>query len=232
MISARFIRREQHGALLYTFWFEPERRLRFTAGQFTELTVLHAQPDNRGQMRQFSISSSPANPHVSVTVSFPVERPSSFKQALLNLQPGDSVLLGESMGDFVLPKSSTPAIFIAGGVGITPALSIAQGLLDSNSDREIGVIHAARDTATLLGQNTFRRIARYSPLLTQSAADWTGDVGKLSARQLAHFITPDQRATHLLYVSGPERMVAHVSRDLAELGIAKQRIITDIFLGI
>ena len=85
-----------------TFWFEPERELRYTAGQFTELTLEHPAPDERGKKRWFTLSSTPSAKLVSITTRHARDRSSSFKKALWNLQPGHEGDLADAKGDFVL----------------------------------------------------------------------------------------------------------------------------------
>src|SRR5690349_12906121 len=104
-----------------TFWFKPEKPVKYTAGQFTEIYLPHDNADNRGQRRWFTVSSSPTDPMVSITTKFATEHGSTFKQTLAALKPGTPLKLADPMGDFVLPKDpSIPLIFVAGGIGVTP----------------------------------------------------------------------------------------------------------------
>src|SRR5689334_1438583 len=86
---------------IYSFDFEPERPLDYIAGQFAEFVAKHPKPDAKGLRHWFTLSSSPNESPVTITVR--CRQPlSSFKQALLNLKPGDSILVDEPIGDFVL----------------------------------------------------------------------------------------------------------------------------------
>ena len=117
--------------VIRTFFFKSERPLRYVAGQFIELTLPHADPDDRGTRRWFTLSSAPSHELISITTKH-AEKPSTFKQKLWSLEPGDTVDISEPMGDFVLPKDSTqPLVWIAGGLGITPFHSIVQWLQDT-----------------------------------------------------------------------------------------------------
>src|SRR5674476_218591 len=119
-----------------TFWFEPDKPFHFTAGQFSELYLPHDHPDERGEKRWFTISSSPHEKLVSITTKFALERGSSFKQTLSQLKPDATVELAEAMGDFVLPVDQTrPLIFIAGGIGLTPFHSMLTWLTDTHEQR-------------------------------------------------------------------------------------------------
>jgi len=87
-----------------TFYFRPEQPLSYTAGQFTELTIPHKRPDERGLKRWFTLSSSPTSELLSITTKFNNDKSSSFKKALFGLKPGAELTMAEPMGDFVLPK--------------------------------------------------------------------------------------------------------------------------------
>src|SRR5687767_16013481 len=95
---------EDIAANIKTFWFKPERPVRYTAGQFTEIYLPHPNADERGQKHWFTVSSSPTDPMVSITTKFALDRSSTFKQTLRALEPGTKLHLADPMGDFVLPK--------------------------------------------------------------------------------------------------------------------------------
>jgi ferredoxin-NADP reductase len=148
---------EQLADGITTFWFKPEGRFRYEAGEFTEMYIPHIA-DERGEKRWFTLSSSPTEPLLGVTTSFSEALSSSFKQALQRLQPGDNVQLAEPMGDFVLPKDEDiPLVFIAGGLGITPVRSIIQSLIDTGQKRSAQLLHIAKPAKVRLFEDIFAR---------------------------------------------------------------------------
>ena len=113
-----------------TFWFHPPAHLRYEAGQFVELYLPHAPADARGERREFSLSSSPHEPLIAFTTNFAFENGSSYKRALQDLAPGETVILNEPMGDFVLPKDpAISLVFVAAGLGCTPFASMIKWLI-------------------------------------------------------------------------------------------------------
>jgi ferredoxin-NADP reductase len=70
---------------IQTFWFKPDKPVRYVAGQFIELTLPHDNPDKRGIKRWFTLSSSPTEPLISITTKHAENIVSSFKQNLFNL---------------------------------------------------------------------------------------------------------------------------------------------------
>lgn len=99
--------------------FRTARALRFRPGQYLELSLPHRRADIRGARRVFSIASARGE-EVRFGLRVP-ERHSSFKTALLELEPG-AVISGTSVGgEFSPPRDpATPVLVAAGGIGITP----------------------------------------------------------------------------------------------------------------
>lgn len=214
-----------------TFWFEPERAFRFTAGQFSEFTLPHPHPDERGTKRWFTLSSSPGNPLISITTRVSTEHSSSFKRALSAMQPGDSIEMAEAMGDFVLPKLvQTPLIFIAGGIGITPFHSMFEWLAERREQRDIRFFYAVNSEDDIVFQDTFERANIHATIIvSQPSAAWGGERGRLSADMVLGMqpLTDDT----LIYISGPEQMVESLQKEFKQRGIDKRQLVGDFFPG-
>lgn len=99
--------------------------MHFKAGQYLELQIPHSGADGRGMRRMLSITSAPTEHEVrlAVRISPTAASVSSFKQALLALEPGDRVSATGTWGDFTAPAADVPILLVAGGIGITPFLS-------------------------------------------------------------------------------------------------------------
>jgi ferredoxin-NADP reductase len=105
------------------FRFEPQRPVRFAAGQFMELNLPHAASDGKGRRRVFSITSAPGAAELTFGVGM-AEPLSTAKKALMALKPGDRLSATAVGGDFLLPHDAgKPVLLIAAGIGITPFLS-------------------------------------------------------------------------------------------------------------
>jgi ferredoxin-NADP reductase len=214
-----------------TFWFKPERRLRFTAGQYTELTLKHPHYDDRGVKRWFTLSSSPNNEMVSITTRFFGEKSSSFKKALFSLKPGTEVDLAEAMGDFVLPKLiTTPVIFVAGGIGITPIHSILSWLAETGEQRPIRLLWSVRTEDDITFQNVIKAAGMDATIsVSQPSPAWGGEHGQLTAEKILGLEPVDDDT--LIYLSGPEPMLEALETDLKKHGIQKRQLVTDFFPG-
>lgn len=213
------------GGDIYCFEFEPERPLDYIAGQFAEFTIDHPQPDNKGVRRWFTLSSSPTEPLVAITVRCTSQRPSSFKRALRGLKLGDTVSVSDAMGDFVLPlDNSIPLTWIAGGIGITPFRSLAKWLSDSNEQRDIRLVHSINRLEDAIYGPTFAA----AKIAEREIIDTTQQQHLDIQATLAQIPNAKSRLT---YISGPEMMVENARRDLMQAGFYHNSIVVDQFLG-
>ena len=205
---------------IYRFRFEPERRLYYTAGQFAEFSFPDITSDTRGAIRQFTLSGSPQEDLITITVR--CRRPlSAFKRQLLAMRPGDIIYATESLGDFVLPLDSTiPLVWIAGGVGITPFLSMAGSLRDDSARRTIRLLHVVSNQQQALGSDLFSQAGIVRQVFV-SRDDTTG---------WRKFL-PEPTSDELVYIAGPDNMVETTHRLLMQQGTDNNRIVLDRFLG-
>ncbi len=213
-----------------TFWFNPERPIRYQAGQFIELFIPHDNPDSRGIKHWFTLSSSPSeSPLIAITTKFADENGSSFKRALSVLKPGDKLRISDPMGDFVLPKDkSRPLLFAAGGIGITPFRSIIKSLVDSGEQRDVVIVYSARHEDELAFTELLEQSKlRVNYIISQPADDWNGLTGNLSPEQISTLV-PDADK-RIIYMSGPEPMVESLVEAFKSQGVPEHRLVGDYF---
>ncbi len=212
-----------------TFLFKHDRPIRYTAGQFIELSLPHDNSDKRGIKRWFTLSSSPTEETVAITTKYTPGTGSSFKESLFALKPGDSVMMSEPMGDFVLPiDKSVPLVFIAGGIGITPMRSMIKWLLDSEQHRTIHLIYAANRVEEVAFRDLFHDFGVPTDIfLSDPPKNWQEKIGRLDAEKILE-IAPDVDGK-LYYISGPEPMVEQLTKALADHGVDKRRVVGDYF---
>lgn len=212
-----------------TFYFKPEKPVHYTAGQFAEWRLEHANPDKRGAKRWFTISSSPADEYVTITTKHASKKGSSFKKALFGMQPGEEINMSDPMGDFVLPKLiQTPLVFVAAGIGITPIHSILSWLASTKEERDIKLLYGVSNEDEIIFQETFDK-AGVKPTIVVSdpTPAWGGERGRLAAELILGLEKPSEDT--LIYVSGPEPMVEVLEKDLKKVGIKKSQLVLDFF---
>ena len=219
-MKTKFVKRIPVADNIYRYQFETERPIKQTAGQFTELTIKHVNPDDRGIKRWFTVSSAPGTSYLEITTRFMPDSSSSFKKALNSLKTGQEVEAAEPMGDFVLPiDKSLQLLFVAGGIGITPYLSILSHLLETNENRDISLLYAVKNESEALDITNLKKLLSSYELLTGRL---TSDLILQEANKLE---SPQ------IYISGPEKMVEVLTKEVVGGGIDSSRVVGDYFPG-
>lgn len=217
-------RREILSPTAYEFVFRPLRRLRYAAGQYAEFTLPGVSMlSARGNRRTFTIASSPLDQTLSLGVKF-YNPASLYKQSLLLLKPGDHVTATHVAGDFTLPRDlAKPVLFVAGGIGITPFISMIRHQIATNTMRDIVLLYFASSSDELA----------YRPLLDEAGKHgltvvyFTDPEARLDSQTLMSTV-PDI-ALRRAYISGPPAMVQSYRHLLRSNGV--RRIETDYFSG-
>jgi ferredoxin-NADP reductase len=226
------VKTHQENYNVRTFWFKPETKVEYTAGQFIELFIPHDNPDERGIKHWFTLSSSPTDELISITTKFFGDKASSFKQHLFELKPGAELKMVEPMGDFVLPiDSSIPLVFVAGGIGLTPYHSIIKYLIDTGERRQIQLLLAFNEPRDIIFEDLFRKYSYdVKIIVTHPDEKWTGETGQLTAERILD-LTDGKSAAKKYYISGPEPMVEALEKDMHDNGIDKNQLVLDFFPG-
>lgn len=222
---------QDEAANIRTFWFKPAQPMRYIAGQYTELTVPHDYPDERGIKRWFTLSSSPTDELLSITTKFAGDKSSTFKQALWKLPMGTGLHMADAMGDFVLPKDKTiPLVFVAGGIGVTPLHSMVKWLADTKEKRDIHLIYGVSRLEEVAFRPLFKSYGLKLRIVPKDPPKhWKDEMGSLSAGKILQAIGPINN--QLIYLSGPEPMVEALEKDLLAEGVRQQQLATDFFPG-
>ena len=119
---------------------EKPKGFSFYAGQYLDVKLLVNDP--LGNTRAFTISSSPTEDFLMIS---PKKGITKFKKALENLKIGDIITTSHPAGTFILDETES-AIFIAGGIGITPFRSMIKYALDQKLITPITLIYSNSDT--------------------------------------------------------------------------------------
>ena len=213
--------------------FRARGALKFLPGQYLELDVPHRRPDARGTRREFSIVSAPGDlPTLRIAYKDGDQKhPSSYKRALAAAQPGATLAITGTWGDFVLPKGDAPVLMVAAGIGVTPFVSQLRQLQLDGEARDVVLVYVASEAAELAFRDELAATgARVVVFTRDEPADlpehwsWAGGV-RLDAAGLEREV-PDLADRHA-YISGPPRLIA----DLAPALQKAHSLTTDAFAG-
>lgn len=233
--NVKLIKKEEIANGTMAFYFEKPDNFDYRAGQFADYTLIDPpETDAEGNTRGFSLFTAPFEENIGAATRM---RDTTFKRILRDLPIGTEVKLDAPYGDFTLHKTeTTPAVFIIGGIGVTPVRSmIAQATYDKTAHKLI-LIHSSRTPEDMPFMADFDRFAMenpnftYIPAASDSAAeDWKRETGRVDEAMIRKYV-PDLN-TPIYYLSGPEGMVKAMRQLLVSLGVNEDNIRTEEFTG-
>lgn len=229
-MQAFFVSSEPVAADITTFWFRPEERFEYLAGQITDVRLPHDHMDDRGDTRWFTLSSAPTEPLLGISMRFP-EPGSSYKRALRRLRPGEPVYFSEPIGDFVVPKNpAIPLLFVAGGIGIAGIRSLVKQLTDTGQQRRVELLYGVRTEDELAYTDLFASYAMPQTILvSQPGTRWHGQTGHINA---GHILAALHKEPDLLvYLTGPKRMIVALLGELKQAGVPDYQLVIDYYPG-
>jgi ferredoxin-NADP reductase len=219
------------------FYFEKPAGFEFRAGQFSNFTLIDPpETDAEGNLRSFSIASAPAEERLMVATRM---RDTAFKRVLKSVAPGTELKMDGPFGSFTLHGArSRPAVFVAGGIGITPFRSMILDATEKNRDQRLFLFYSNRrpeDAAFLTElQEIAKRDASFQCIgtftdLEKSQLPWEGETGWIDQPMLARHLS--ELAAPIYYSAGPPAMVAAMREMLLRAGVDEDDIRTEDFAG-
>jgi ferredoxin-NADP reductase len=219
------------------FQFEKPNGFVFKAGQYIDLHLSGPQPGpSNGLTHTFSIASSPSDEELIVTTRM---RNTVFKQAMSILPIGSRARIEGPMGSFSLHSNTArPAVFLAGGIGIAPFLSMLSYATGERLRHPMFLFYANRyleDAAFIDALWKLERANprfRFVPTLTRmpnNNGGWKGKTGHISSEMLLTHVRILRGPIY--YIAGPPTMVAAARRTLSEVGVDEDDIRTEEFAG-
>lgn len=169
-------------------------------------------------------------------VEFTVSHIGAFTTALRELEPGRSVWLDGPHGTFSVDHLRTSGlVLVAGGVGITPMMSMLRTLADRGDRRPHRLIVAARHVEDLLFRDELAAIAARIPLtvtevLSRPPEGWQGATGRITPQLLDALLPGAFRRNQLDYfICGSTAMVEGTREAITALDVPAHRIHTEQF---
>jgi 3-phenylpropionate/trans-cinnamate dioxygenase ferredoxin reductase subunit len=206
------------------------RALEFAPGQFAWLRL---QPSVRAEEHPFTIASSA---HLGLWTEFTIRHSGDFTSELRLLRPGSPVWIDGPHGAFTLDlQRTTGLVMIAGGVGITPMMSMLRTLAHRHDRRPHRLLVVASTIDELLFRAEIRKLQQRLDLtvvevLRKPPPSWTGPSGRIDESLLTAVLPGKFRRNQLdYYLCGPPAMVDDVRSVLDRLEVPEPRIHTEQF---
>ncbi len=219
------------------FHFERPPQFDFTPGQSADVTLLNPpETDSEGNTRTFSIASSAFENQLMFATRM---RETAFKRSLKKAPIGTDVKIDSPMGSFTLHKNSDkPAVFLAGGIGITPFLSILRQADHDRLRHKLYLFYSNRRPQDTPFLEALRMLETSNPnfhlvctmtATQQSLLEWQGETGLIDKEMLSGHLTNLQGPIY--YVAGPPAMVAGLRQMLVGANVDEDDIRTEDFAG-
>lgn len=201
----------------------PENFL-FKAGQYIQLGLSKIlYPDIKGRSRVFSIASSPLDQE-KISVVFR-DTGSGFKRTLKEVPINAPVDIEGPHGFFTLPQNPAhPLVFIAGGIGITPYLSMVRFATKHGLTFPITLLYANRNKESIACLEELQDIANRNKYFTLK-----NKFGKVDEQFIRQNVKNMQNC--IWYIAGPPNMVDTVRNILLLLGVREESVLYEGFDG-
>ncbi|MHC5361755.1 NO-inducible flavohemoprotein [Myroides sp. LJL110] len=211
----------------------------FESGQYISVKLFIDSLDLY-QIRQYSLSCASNNKHFRISVKKEV-KPNPDQNGIISnyihdkLHVGDTIQVSMPSGVFVLQENNKNKVFISGGIGQTPLMSMLEALDGNMHDKKVIWIHGARDTNVqafkekvkqlTLNNSNLKVVSFYDKhqehLSKDSYHQGVVNVGLLNDLQLNNDFE--------YYLCGPTLFLEKQLQDLQKLGINKEQIFFEEF---
>jgi propane monooxygenase reductase subunit len=207
------------------------REIKFFPGQYVDIAV-----PGTDSTRSFSMANTSSRESGQLEFVIKIYPDGLFSHFLdTQLAVGDRLDLTGPFGVFTLREGfDTDLVFVGGGAGMAPILSLLRAMAERGIDRQATYYYGARGRRDLCFEQELRALEealprfRYVPALSEPAEGdgWDGEVGLITDVVKRH--ESDLKSAHA-YVCGPPPMVEAAMPMLTGLGVPEKRIYYDKF---
>jgi ferredoxin-NADP reductase/nitrite reductase/ring-hydroxylating ferredoxin subunit len=220
--------------------------LNYTAGQFAFFDIGGVYDDPKSPIRHFTISSSPTENFIMFSTRI---RDSPYKKRLSTLEEGANVKVRGPEGQFVLHQDySKAAVFLSGGIGVTPFRSMIKYATDEQLPLKITMFDSNRNRDSILFKKEFDEWANKNKNLkiiytisedeqqqqqsSSTANDWKGEHGRIDKAMILKYLDNNILNNSIFYICGPPSMLKAMQSLLQDnLEIPRERIKVEEFTG-
>lgn len=200
---------------------ERPKDLNYKPGQAVDISLQKQGWEE--ELRAFTFTSLPNDKNIEFTIkTYPAR--GGVTQQLLSASQGDEIVLHDVFGDI---SYKGEGIFIAGGAGVTPFISI---LNDLEKDKIVGnnkLIFANKTKADIIQEEKFRKLLGKNFINVLSDEKLDGYENGFVTAELIKKYTDE--GTRYYYLCGPPPMMKAVEKQLESLGISEEHIVKEAF---
>lgn len=234
---SKLLSRHEVAERTMAFRFEKPSGWTFKAGQVIAMTLLGpSETDAEGDTREFSIASGPHEDTLMVATRL---RDTAFKRVLQTLPLGTAVKIEGPSGTLTLHTDvKRSAVFLAGGIGITPFRSMLLRAAQEQLPHRIFLFYSNRRPEDAPFLEELQALGRMNPRYTliasmtdmgKSHQSWRGETGQITAGMLARYLK--NAGSPIYYIAGPPGMVKGLHAMVHESGVDDADIRAEEFAG-
>lgn len=235
--ETRLLRRETVAEGTMAFYFDKPAGFSHRAGQNMQVTLIDPpESDAKGPSRTFTIASAPHEPDLMIATRM---RDSAFKRVLKSAPPGLKLEIEGPNGIMTLHEDAArPAVFLAGGIGVTPFLSMARDAAKQSLPHRIWFFYSNRRPEDAAFLEELRALEKANPNYRlvptmaeaeKSSQPWKEEIGfirrDMLERHLANLLGP------VYYFAGPPGMAMAMQEMLAKIGVSEDDMRSEEFYG-
>jgi predicted ferric reductase len=217
---------KQEAKDIWSLYFKG-RPLNYKPGQFMYLKLM--RNGKKSSSHPFTISSSPTRELLAVT---PKEQ-GDFTSTVKDTKKGDLAYIDAPYGVFsFLNYNSDRIVFIAGGIGITPFMSMLRYMYDKKTDKHVILLWVSKNKEALCFEDELRKMEKELKKLQivfvmSRQDDWQGEKGRIDRDMIERYV-PEPAACEF-YVCGPPQMSKAAIGALQEMGVSNKKIHHELF---
>lgn len=209
----------------FTLALKPEKPFYFKAGQFCFLRI------NKNRLfarHPFTMSSAPQEPNL----YFTIKQSGRFTKTAFELKNGEEVIIDGPFGKFIIKDRKKDLVFIAGGVGITPFMSMLKEHLNKKLTQKITLLYGSKTEQDIIFKNEIDTLdeswfKKIYVLSQGNSAAASCEPGFITQALIEKYVKNIDNS--LFYICGPEVLKSSVKKSLADLGVKKKNIIIEDF---
>ncbi len=205
----------------------------YLPGQFHFLT-LKRERGLHEEEHHFTISSSPTDRS---TIASTIKESGDFTSTIGETRPNDTAIVQGPFGRFsyTLHPDERDLVFVAGGIGITPLMSMLRHIRDTQADRRVRLLFANRTEDEIAFRDEIRAMEadergwlEVTHVLKHPPADWEGESGPID-REMLEQACQGQVAAKGFYLCGPPGLVRTAVSALRQMGVSWKHLHGEAF---
>ena len=213
-----------------SYRFPRPAELTYKPGQYLIITI---NKDNKELIHHFSFSSSPTEKEYFEFTKKLTDH--EYSMALKSTKIGDWATIDAPYGQFTFEGEYPKIALLAGGIGITPFISIIKNATDKRLDSKITLFYGCRSENEIPFKKELESMQNENKnlkvicIVKQPTIEWTGETGVITSDMIKKAI-PDYKET-VFYSCGPPPMVKAMEAIIENLGLPNNQMKQEYFSG-